>query len=148
MTPKEANTTNAWQLKKCIYCTRDASRKWYNRVKTYLLSIGLVMSKADPALFYYHDNNNLIGMIAIHVDDFLWSGTNDFETNFISKLQNILMIGKENQSIFQYLGINLMENDSKITIDQISYTENLKPINRIHNNKDTKDLLQSHAGKL
>ena len=49
MTPKEANTTNAWQLKKCIYCTRDASRKWYNRVKTYLLSIGLVMSKADPA---------------------------------------------------------------------------------------------------
>ena len=99
MTPKEANTTNAWQLKKCIYCTRDASRKWYNRVKTYLLSIGLVMSKADPALFYYHDNN-ITGIIAIHVDDFLWSGTNDFETNFISKLQNTLMIGKENQSIF------------------------------------------------
>ena len=87
-------------------------------------------------------------MIAMHVSDFLWSGTNDFETNFISKLQNTLMIGKENQSIFQYLGINLMENDSKITIDQISYTKNLKPINRIHNNKDTKDLLQSHAGKL
>ena len=121
---------------------RDVSRKWY------LLFIGLVMSKADPALIYYHDNNNLIGMIAMHVSDFSWSGKNDFETNFISKLQNTLMIGKENQSIFQYLGINLMENDSKITIDQISYTENLKPINRIHNNKDTKDLLQSHAGKL
>ena len=58
------------------------------------------MSKADPALIYYHDNNNLIDMIAMHVSDFLWSGTNDFETNFISKLQNMLMIGKENQSIF------------------------------------------------
>ena len=134
MTPKEANTTNAWQLKKCIYCTRDASRKWYNRVKTYLLSIGLVMSKADPALFYYHDNNNLIGMIAIHVDDFLWSGTNDFEIN--SKLQKSFMIRKEHQSIFQYLGINLKENDSKITIDQINYAEKLKPINHINNNKD------------
>ena len=142
MPPKAANTTNVWQLKKCIYGLGDASHKWY------LLSIGLVMSKADPALIYYHDNNNLIDMIAMHVSDFLWSGTNDFETNFISKLQNTLMIGKENQSIFQYLGINLMENDSKITIDQISYTKNLKPINRIHNNKDTKDLLQSHAGKL
>ena len=41
-----------------------------------------------------------------------------------------------------------MENDSKITIDQISYTENLKPINCIHDSKDTKDLLQSHVGKL
>ena len=71
MHPKEANTTNVWQLKKCIYGLRDPSCKWYNRVKTYLLSIGLVMSKADPALFYYHDNNNITGIIAIHVDDFL-----------------------------------------------------------------------------
>ena len=78
------------------------------------------MLKADPALFYYHDSNNLIGMIAKHVDNFLWSGTNDFETNFISKLQTTFMIGKENQSIFQYLVINLMENDSKIIIDQIN----------------------------
>ena len=148
MHPKEANTTNVWQLKKCIYGLGDPSCKWYNRVKTYLLSIGLVMSKADPALFYYHDNNNLIGMIAIHVDDFLWSGTNDFETNFISKLQKTFMIGKENQSIFQYLGINLKENDSKITIDEINFAENLKPINQIHNNKDTKDIIQAHIGKL
>ena len=148
MHPKEANTTNVWQLKKCIYGLGDPSCKWYNRVKTYLLSIGLVMSKADPALFYYHDNNNLIGMIAIHVDDFLWSGTNDFETKFISKLQNTFMIGKENQSIFQYLGINLKENDSKITIDEINFAENLKLINHIHNNKDTKDILQSLKEKL
>ena len=28
-----------------------------------------------------------LGMIAIYVDDFLCSGANDFETNFISKLQ-------------------------------------------------------------
>ena len=66
MPPKEANTTNVWQLKKCIYGLGDASHKWYNRVKTYLLSIGLVMSKANPALFHYHDNNILIGMIAIY----------------------------------------------------------------------------------
>ena len=142
MPPKEANTTNVWQLKKCIYGLGDASHKWY------LLSIGLVMSKADPALIYYHDNNNLIDMIAMHVSDFLWSGTNDFETNFISKLQNTFMIGKENQSIFQYLGINLKENDSKITIDEINFAENLKPINQIHNNKDTKDIIQAHIGKL
>ena len=127
--PKEANTTNIWRIKKCIYGLGDASRKWYNSVKAYLLSIGLVMSKADPALFYYHKDNNLIGMIAIHVDNFLWSGTTDFERNFISKLRNMFVIGKENQSIFKYLGINLIEKDSDITIDQINYSENIKPIN-------------------
>ena len=71
MSLKEANTTNAWQL---YLWFRDPSRKWYNIIKIYLLSLGLVMSKADPALFYYHDNNNLNGMIARCVDDFLWSG--------------------------------------------------------------------------
>ena len=43
----------------------------------------------------------------------------------------MFMIRKENQSIFQYIGINLIENDSKITIDQINYAENLKPLNHI-----------------
>ena len=76
------------KIKKCIYGLGDASHKWYNSVKAYLLSIGLVMSKADadPALFYYHKDSNFTGMIAIHVDNFLWSGTTDFERNFISKL--------------------------------------------------------------
>lgn len=140
--PKEANTTNIWRIKKCIYGLGDASRKWYNSVKAYLLSIGLVMSKADPALFYYHNDNNLIGMIAIHVDDFLWSGTTDFERNFISKLRNMFVIGKENQSIFKYLGINLIEKDSDITIDQINYSENIKPINLTNNDINSKDRLQ------
>ena len=146
--PKEANTTNIWRIKKCIYGLGDASRKWYNSVKAYLLSIGLVMSKADSALFYYYKDNNLIGMIAIHVDNFLWSGTTDFERNFIWKLRNMFVIGKENQSIFKYLGINLIEKDSDITIGQINYSENIKPINLTNNDINSKDRLQSHIGKL
>ena len=102
-----------------LWC-RDASRKWDNIIKTCLLSLGLVISKADPALFYCHDNNNLIGIIAGRVDDFLWSGTKEFETNVVLKLRNTFTIGKENQSIFQYLGINLMENDSKSIMQKTS----------------------------
>ena len=106
------------------------------------------MSKADPALFYYHENNILVGMIAIHVDDFLWSGTNDFENKFISKLRNMYIVGKENQSVFKYLGINLTEKNSGITIDQINYSENIKPIVSTNSENKTKDYLQSQIGKL
>ena len=42
MPPKEAET-NVWLLKKCVCGLEDASRKWYNRVKSFLLSIGLKM---------------------------------------------------------------------------------------------------------
>ena len=58
------------------------------------------MSKGDPSIFYYHQNNKLIGLIAIFVDDFLWSGTNEFEANFISKLRKAFAIGKENHFSF------------------------------------------------
>ena len=95
MPPKEAET-NVWLLKKCVHSLRDALRKWYNRVKSFLLSTGLKMSKGDPSIFYYYDDNILQGLIAIFVDDFLWSGTNDFEKGYISKLRKNFVIGKVN----------------------------------------------------
>ena len=49
MRPKEAET-NVWLLKKCIYGLSDASHQWYNRVKYFLSSIGLEMSKGDLLL--------------------------------------------------------------------------------------------------
>lgn len=53
----------------------------------------------------------------IFVDDFLWSGTFDFEANYISRLCKNVVIGKENHSLFRYLGLYLKENDSGITLD-------------------------------
>ena len=50
------------------------------------------------------------------MDDFLWSGTNDFETDYISKLCKNFVTGKENQSVFRYLGLHLEEKDSGITL--------------------------------
>ena len=134
MPPTKANT-NVQQLKECIYGLEDALCKSYCRVKTHLLFIGLVMLKADTALLYYHDNNYLIYMIAIaiHVDNFLWSETNDFKTILFRNSQISSCLEKKtnlffNHSSFQYLGINLMENDSKITTDQINYTKTLATI--------------------
>ena len=49
MRPKEAET-NVWLLKKCIYGLSDASHQWYNRVKYFISSIGLEMSKGDLLL--------------------------------------------------------------------------------------------------
>ena len=74
MLPKEADT-NVQLLKKCVYGLGDASRKWYNRVKSFLLSTGLKMPKGDPSIFYCYNDNVLQGLSAIFVDDFLGSAT-------------------------------------------------------------------------
>ena len=57
--PKESNTSNVWCLKKCPYRLVDASRKWYNKVKSVLLLLKLKMSKDGPSVFYYYKNDKL-----------------------------------------------------------------------------------------
>ena len=61
-------------LKKCPYGLVSASRKWYNKVKSVLLSLNLKMSEGDPSIFYYYKNDKLSGIVAIHVDYILWAG--------------------------------------------------------------------------
>ena len=102
-----------WKLKKCIYSLVDASRNWYASLKSFLLSIGLSSSKSDKSMFYYTDNEIVSGFFAIHVDDILWSGSNNFEHKIIAKLQNYFIIRKESSTLLRHLGLNLSENSMK-----------------------------------
>ena len=74
--PREAKTENLWKLRKAVYGLNEASRYWFNRVKDELTQLGIIQSKYDEALFYYKNEGKLQGIIPIHVDDFLFGGTN------------------------------------------------------------------------
>ena len=102
--PKEANTNNVWHLKKCHYGLVDASCKWYEKVKSVLISLNLTTSKDDPSIFYYHKNDKLSGLIALHVDDLLWSGNEFSSEHIIPQLSKIFTTGKASKNVFRYLG--------------------------------------------
>ena len=85
--PKEANTNRIWKLKKCVYGLADASLKWYGRVKSFLLQNKGKMSVAHPAVFYWHNGTELLAIICVHVDDFLWAGVADFENGIVNNLR-------------------------------------------------------------
>ena len=80
MPPKEAEKNVYLLKKKCVHSLGDASPNWYNRM---------------TSIFYYYNDDMLQGLTSTFVDDFLRSGTNDFETNYISKLRKNSVIGKE-----------------------------------------------------
>ena len=69
------------KLDKCVYGLSDASLNWYCRVKSFLLELGASVSKVDPAVFYWVDGHgDVYGVLACHVDDFIWEGKPEFET--------------------------------------------------------------------
>ena len=55
------------------------------------------VSKYHPGFFIYQYRGTLHGLLATHVDDFLWGGSHIFVENVIKPLHNIFEIGSVNK---------------------------------------------------
>ena len=156
--PKDVCSRNeVWRLKRCIYGLNDAPRAWYDKVKRVLREFGGKPSMYDNALFMWHDNNKLIGILAMHVDDFVYGGSSAFEVTVIIEMKKKLRVGSHESGSFKYLGLNVKQSVEDIKIDQIEYSNRIEEIelnkDRISRkndelNKEEKSSLKSLAGKL
>lgn len=128
--PLEAGSANAiWKLKKCVYGLADASLYWYNKVKEIMLGTGGKMSQVDPAVFYWLDEQFKVnGVLACHVDDFLWAGSQDFSTDVIPLLKSAFHVGREEHEHFCYVGMDFATVNGAVQVHQHSYIENLQPL--------------------
>ena len=107
------------------------------------------MSRGDPSILYYYKDDKLAGIIAIHVDDFLWAGDLLFSNNIISAFCKVFTIGKTSKNTFRYLGLDLNQNCEIITLDQIHYIQSLQSLSKEFINRNSvSDIIQSAVGKL
>lgn len=144
--PKEANTNKLWKLNKAVYGLNEASRQWYNRVNHELIKIGMNRCKYDEALFYLQINNVLVGIITVHVDDFLFGGTDQFHDTIIRPIKCIFEIGRICLPPMIYLGLSINQTESKIIINQNEYINSLQEA-LIVDSKDNDRLLNKNEHK-
>ena len=124
--PKEADMKGKlWKLEKCLYGLKDASRQWYLKVSNKLKELGFERSKYDLGLFYKLHGGKLIGMIGLHVDDFLTCGDKMFKFSILPKLLKHFQVGKSETSEFMYTGFKIFQNNSGIKLDQVDYVTNI-----------------------
>ena len=128
--PKEANCNPGilWKLKKCVYGLNDAARVWYETGKKFLLELGCIQLKTDPAAFYWYHDGQLEGVFLMHVDDYLWGGSNNFVNLVISKLCSKFMVGQQSTEIFKYIGLEIKQDKKGITLSQNEYLKSVQPI--------------------
>ena len=157
--PKEASTPKLWKLRKTVYGLKDAPRKWYLRLKQNILNLGCKSSSIDNGMFLMHSDNELIGILLIFVDDVLWGGTDKFHESVIVNLKEELEVGSEKESVFDYIGISMIqEEDHSIIINQQQYINSSLQLIEISRermkeknsplNKDEKKELRSAVGRL
>ena len=140
--------SQVWKLKRCIYGLNDAPRSWFLKISGALISLRGVQSAYDNALFMWHDScNNIIGILAMHVDDFVCSGNEYFEKDIISTLKKKFLVGTHEYGTFKYLGLNVIQSETGITLDQNLYTSTIQPIEINKDRASIKDLELNQAEK-
>ena len=117
-----------WELSKCVYGLTDTSRSCYLTLREELLKSGAVVSKYDQAIFTWYFGNKLYGIIATHVNDFCFAGSEIFHTRVMDRLHHLFKIKSEEVAEFQYIGLNIKKNRDNFRVRQNEYLKKLKCI--------------------
>ena len=81
----------------------------------------------EPALFTWKGPEGFIGLVCVHVDDFLWAGNSEF-LKVISMIRSTFRIGSSEQNTFKYIGLNIKASGGGVTIDQFHYIQAIAPL--------------------
>ena len=126
--PERASPGQVWKLKKSCYGLYDASRQWFMAVKETLLTMNMKSLSGDDAFFFCIRAGKLIGMVILHVDDFLVAGTTEFFQIVKKKLIGRFTFGKIEFGSFKFTGLNIKQTSEGILVDQNDYVQSLEPI--------------------
>ena len=99
---------HVWHLKKALYGLRQAPWMWFNRLSSYLLHIGFTCSIADPSLFIYCHNGNVMLLLLYGDNIILMGNSSAMITTFLSHLSHDFNI-KDLGELHFFLGVELQK---------------------------------------
>ncbi len=117
--PQEAGLGDqtVWKLRVAVYGLADASRQWYQTAKRLLEECGMKEVAGEPTLFYSVDEDgHIIGVLAAHVDDFLYGGNEKFHRQ-METFKAAVRVGstQREEVVFCGLKICIRENGIHVT---------------------------------
>ena len=144
--PKEAGSDRLLKLNKTVYGLGDASRRWYLRVKDELRALGVQSSTYDETLFFWKHEGKLNGVMAVHVDEFLYCGPKEIELKVITVLKTKCLISKVESETFTHLGWEVKQSEDCITFHQQNYIEEIELLS-VDKKKEKNELLADEEFK-
>ena len=95
-------------------------------MKDELRALRVQSSEHDEALFFWKHEGKSNGVMAVHVDDFLYCGSKEFKMKVITVLKTKFSISKVEFETFTHLGLEVKQNEDCITLHQQNYIEEIK----------------------
>ncbi|KAI3799953.1 hypothetical protein L1987_35259 [Smallanthus sonchifolius] len=115
------NETRVCHLRKSLYGLKQASRSWYQKFTTVLLSLGFNQSKADHSLFIYKERNIFVAAL-IYVDDVIIVGSDLVKIQQTKTDLDKHFSIKDLGTLKYFLGIEVARTPDGLVLSQRKYT--------------------------
>jgi hypothetical protein len=90
-----------WRLKKPIYRIVSAPKSWFDRLIEVCRASGLTTATTDEGLLIMTSGEQVVEVLALHVDDAIEGGTGEFH-GVMAKIGKTLAVGSHGISNFRY----------------------------------------------
>ncbi|KAF5472863.1 hypothetical protein F2P56_009534 [Juglans regia] len=113
-----------YQLKKALYILKQASRAWFQRFSSFLITLGFSCSRADTSLFVFHQHSDIIYLL-LYVDDIIITGNNSSLLNSFTRKLNSEFATKDLGSLSYFLGLEAISTTNGLFISQLKYARDI-----------------------
>jgi hypothetical protein len=113
----KASPEYVYEVLKCLYGLKQASRAWRKEINSFLLAQGFVSLHSDPCLYVLRaEDGTTICMLAVHVDDILLSA-HDPMVEKVKALLGGKYEMKDLGELTNYVGIRIRTSDDGKTLE-------------------------------
>lgn len=108
------------RLTKSLYGLKQASRQWFAKFSTTLITLGFTQSKADYSLFTRVKGSSYIALL-VYVDDIAIASNDSAAVSEFTSLLNDQFRLKDLGSLKYFLGLEIARSDKGISVCQRKY---------------------------
>ena len=118
------------RLRRACYGLVDAPLEWYKTVAEFLEGLGLERLRSDACAWTWRSGGLVRGMIAGHVDDFLFGGSESDKgwQNIIRQIKDRFRWGDWDSRDFVQCGVRIRQTDQGFHLSQSSYVSEIPEI--------------------
>jgi hypothetical protein len=117
------------KLNRALYGLKQAPRAWFDRLSSFLLTLGFFSSTADPSLFIHHSSFGIL-ILLLYVDDMVVTGNNPARIQWLVTHLGHEFAIKDLGFLHHFLGIEVRRFDHGLFLCQTRYAKAL--LSRAH----------------
>lgn len=112
------------KLQKSLYGLKQASRAWFEKFTSHILTLDFIACKSDSSLFIRH-NGSSITLLLLYVDDIILTGNDSTSISTLKSQLSQVFDMKDLGPLHYFLGLEIKNTSTDLFMCQEKYATDL-----------------------